>query len=275
MKNLAGKTAILTGASGGLGAHLVHAFASERINLLLVAFPGVELPKVQATAARETVRAEVLVADLRDAAERSRVIEHALRTFGGVDFLINNAGVEYSWAYHELTASQIAEVLAVNLEAPMLLTWQLLPHLLERVSGHIVNISSLAGKAGPGFQEPYAATKAALVAFTQSLRASYRGTGVSASVVTPGFIEAGIYTRLKETTGRQAPALLGACPPERVCRAVLRAIRNDCPEIVVSRYPVQPILALSALSPRFGEWFNRAIGVTDFFRRAAETNRRP
>ncbi len=275
MKNLAGRTAILTGASGGLGSHLVHALATERINLLLVAFPGVELPKVQATAARETVRAEVLVADLRDQKERSRVIEHALRTFGGVDLLINNAGVEYSWAYHELTSSQIAEVLAVNLEAPMLLTWQLLPHLLQRGSGHIVNISSLAGKAGPGFQEPYSATKAALVGFTQSLRASYHGSGVSASVVTPGFIEAGIYTRLKETTGNSAPMLLGACPPERVCRAVLRAIRNDCPEIIVNRFPVRPILALSALSPRFGEWFNRTIGVTKFFRRAAEMNRRP
>lgn len=275
MKQLAGRTAILTGASGGLGSHLVHALASEQINLLLVAYPGVELPRVQAVAAKETVRAEVLVADLRVPAERTRVIESALRHFGQVDLLINNAGVEYSWAYHELTASQIAEVIAVNLEAPMLLSWQLLPHLLERGTGHIVNISSLAGKAGPGFQEPYAATKAGLVGFTQSLRASYRGTGVSASVVTPGFIEAGIYTRLKETTGRAAPALLGACPPDRVCRAVIQAIREDRPELIVNRYPVRPILALSALFPSFGEWFNRTIGVTAFFRRAAELNRRP
>lgn len=275
MNNLAGRTAILTGASGGLGSHLVRALAAERINLLLVAYPGVELPNVQAVAAQQTVRAEVLVADLRMPAERSRVIETALNLFGNVDLLVNNAGVEYSWPYHELSASQIAEVLAVNLEAPMLLSWQLLPHFLERRQGHVVNISSLAGKAGPGFQEPYAASKAGLVAFTQSLRASYRGTGVSASVVTPGFIEAGIYTRLKETTGRAAPALLGACSPERVCRAVIRAIRQDRPELIVNRYPVQPILALSALSPRFGEWFNRVIGVTDFFRSAAELNRRP
>ncbi len=275
MNNLAGRTAILTGASGGLGSHLVRALAAERINLLLVAFPGVELPKVQAVAAQQTVRAEVLVADLRLAAERTKVIDTALKLFGTVDLLINNAGVEYSWTYHELTASQIAEVLAVNLEAPMLLTWQLLPHFLGRKQGHVVNISSLAGKAGPGFQEPYAATKAGLVAFTQSLRASYRGTGVSASVVTPGFIEAGIYSRLKETTGRPAPALLGACSPDRVCRAVIRAIRDDRPELIINRYPVRPILALSALFPTFGEWFNRAIGVTEFFRQAANLNRRP
>jgi short-subunit dehydrogenase len=274
MKKLAGRTAILTGASGGLGSHLVRALAAEHLNLLLVAFPGVELPKVQAVAAEQPVRAEVLTADLRVASERSRVIETALQIYGRVDLLINNAGVEYSAAYHELAASQIAEVLAVNLEAPMLLSWQLLPHLLGRKQGHIVNISSLAGKAGPGFQEPYAASKAGLVAFTQSLRATYRGTGVSASVVIPGFIEAGIYSRLKESTGRSAPALLGACSPERVCRAVFRAIREDRPEVIVNRYPVRPLLALSALSPRFGEWFNRAIGVTEFFRQAAKLNRR-
>ncbi len=269
IKSLSGCTAILTGASGGLGSHLVRTLAAEKMNLLLVAYPGIELPKVQAVAALQPVRSEILCADLRLAAERERVIATALDTFGRVDLLVNNAGVEYSAAMHDLSIEQIEEVLAVNLRAPMLLTRLLLPHLLKQGAGHIVNIASLAGKAGPGFQEPYAASKGGLIAFTQSLRASYRGTGVSASVITPGFVETGIYTRLKETTGRAAPALLGACPPERVCKAMLRAIRNDMPEILVSRYPVRPVLATSALFPRFGEWFNDAVGLTKFFRSAA------
>jgi short-subunit dehydrogenase len=145
---------------------------------------------------------------------------------------------------------------------------------LERRQGHIVNISSLAGKSGPAFQEPYAATKAGLVALTQSLRATYRGTGVSASVIVPAFVEAGIYARLKAKSGCAAPALLTGCSPEQVAQAVLRSIEGDVPEIIVSRYPIRPVLALSVLSPRLGGWITARMGVNDFFRRAAEAEKR-
>jgi short-subunit dehydrogenase len=186
---------------------------------------------------------------------------------------VNNAGVEYSSYYHELSEAKIKEVLSVNLEAPMMLSWLALPALLKQGSGHIVNISSLAGKSGPAFQECYSATKAALQGFTMSLRASYRGEGVSASVICPGFVEAGIYSRLKERAGRPAPAVLGAVRPERVARALLRAIDRDLPEVLVNRYPMRPLLALSALSPALGEWLSAKFGVNDFFRRVVDAEK--
>ncbi|MBL9175378.1 MAG: SDR family NAD(P)-dependent oxidoreductase [Verrucomicrobiales bacterium] len=269
MRPLAGATAILTGANGGLGTHLTKALAAEGMHLLLVAFPGVGLAELRAAIQGFPGRSEILVADLRVAAERTRVIETALTYFGSIDLLINNAGVEFSSAYHELSLDRILEVLRVNLEAPMDLTRLVIPGMLDRKRGHIVNISSLAGKSGPGFQEPYAATKAALSAFTQSLRNTYRGTGVSASAVTPGFVEAGIYTRLKQQTGRNAPPFLGSCTPQRVCSAVVRAVLRDVPEITLSRYPIEPVLALTALFPRLGEWITERTGVNDFFRQAA------
>ncbi|MCW5559040.1 MAG: SDR family NAD(P)-dependent oxidoreductase, partial [Verrucomicrobiae bacterium] len=161
------------------------------------------------------------------------------------------------------------------LEAPMDLTRRILPLMLAQRRGHIVNISSLAGKSGPGFQEPYAATKAGLSAFTMSLRSTYRGSGVSASAITPGFVDAGMYTRLQRQAGRSAPLLLGSCPPEAVCRALLRALRKDTPEICLNSYPIRPILALTALFPRFGEWLTERIGVNDFFRQAARMRSSP
>ena len=152
----------------------------------------------------------------------------------------------------------------------MLLTRLVLPEMLDRKCGHIVNMSSLAGKAGPAFQEPYAATKAALIAFTASLRASYRGTGVSASVICPGFVEAGIYAKLKKETGFAAPALLGTSLPEPVARAVLKAIRRDLPEVIVNSLPVKPLFATAILFPRLGEFLVGMTGAHRFFARAAD-----
>jgi len=272
LSQLSGATAILTGANGGLGTHLTRTLAAEGMNLLLVAFPGVGLQELRDAVRARAPRTEILVADLRCPEERARVVATADDCFGGADLLVNNAGVEFSAAFHELSLDQIHDVLRVNLEAPMDLSRRLLPGMLARGRGHIVNISSLAGKSGPGYQEPYAATKAGLSAFTLSLRSTYRGSGVSASAITPGFVEAGIYTRLKQHTGRAAPMLLGSCPPAAVCRAVLRAIRDDSPEIILNSHPMRPVLALMALSPRFGEWLTERIGVNEFFRLAARAS---
>ncbi len=277
MKNLKGLKVVLTGASGGIGVFLARALAREGMDLLLVAYPGSGLPELSDAASGLGVQSRVICADLREPAERERIIERAVAEFGRVDILINNAGVEYSSFYHELSIERIREVLAVNLEAPMMLTHLVLPGMLARRRGHIVNMSSLAGKSGPAYQESYAATKAALTAFTFSLRASYEGTGVSASVICPGFVEAGIYARLKARTGCAAPALLTGCPPEAVARAMLRAIRRDRAEIIVNRFPIRPVLGLAAACPALGAWITKRIGVHDFFRRviAAQARGKP
>ncbi len=268
-----GNTVLLTGASGGLGRVMAEAFARKGARLALVAHPGAELEHLRQSLAGNGTFAKAYIADLRDGKQRQDVLQRVRRDFGPVDVLVNNAGVEYTSVYHELTESQIAEVLAVNLEAPMFLTWHLLPEMLERRQGHIVNISSLAGKAGPACQEPYAATKAALVAFTASLRATYCGTGVSASVIVPGFVEAGIYARLKSSSGCSAPAVLAGCRPEVVAKALIKAIEADLPEVIVNRYPVRPLLALSALSPTLGNWFTSRMGVHEFFRKVIEARK--
>jgi short-subunit dehydrogenase len=215
-----------------------------------------------------------IAADLREPETRHEVLETVRKQFGSIDILVNNAGVEFTSAYHDLTESQIRHVLAINLEAPMILSRLVLPEMLNRKRGHIVNMSSLAGKSGPAYQEPYAATKAALVGFTTSLRATYRGTGVSASVIVPSFVEAGIYARLKARSGCTAPGLLTGCSAEQVAKGVLRAIQQDVPELIINRYPIRPVLALSALSPRLGDWIATRLGVHDFFRRVIEAEKR-
>jgi short-subunit dehydrogenase len=274
MRILAGQVVLLTGASGGLGTYMAQAFAARKVKLALVAHPGIELEDLRKSVTGSGAEALALTCDLRDPTRRREMLAAVKSRLGPIDVLVNGAGVEFNSAYHDLSEALIGEVLGVNLEAPMILSRLVLPEMLERRQGHIVNISSLAGKSGPAFQEPYAATKAGLVAFTQSLRATYRGSGVSASVIVPAFVEAGIYARLKAKSGCAAPALLTGCSPEQVAQAVLRSIEGDVPEIIVSRYPIRPVLALSALSPRLGDWITARMGVNDFFRRAAEAEKR-
>jgi short-subunit dehydrogenase len=275
MKDLRGRTAILTGASGGLGNYIAPALARAGMNLTLVAFPGAGLGGVRSAVEKQGVRAIALDLDLRDAEQRLEVVSATLGEFGGIDVLVNNAGVETSATYHELSEADIGNILAVNLEAPMMLTRAVLPGMVRQGRGHIVNMSSLAGDFGAGYQEAYSVSKAGVRAFTYSLRGTYRGTGVSASVVCPGFVEAGIYARIKARIGRPAPGLLGAgvCSPEQVARAVVRAIRRDWPEVFVSRIPVRPFLALFPISPALGAWFtDKILGVHDFFKAVANAH---
>jgi short-subunit dehydrogenase len=274
MKISAGQLVLLTGASGGLGVYMARAFATRGANLALVAYPGTGLEDLRKEVQQLGVRAVALASDLRDPSERRKVVEQVSNEFGPIQILVNNAGVEFTSAYHELSEENIHEIIGVNLEAAMVLTRLVLPEMLRRAAGHIVSISSLAGRSGPAFQEPYAATKAGLVAFTSSLRATYRRQGVSASVVTPGFVEAGIYANLKARSGCSAPGLLGTSTPETVARAVIRAVEKDVPEIIVNPLPVRPLLALSALMPVFGERIINQIGTNDFFRRVVEAEKR-
>jgi len=275
MKTLRGCNILITGASGGIGIHISKALAAQGANLALVAHPGTGLQELAGSLKSQSIRVIARPVDIRIPGERQQMLEWVQRELGNIDVLVNNAGVEHTYPFHELTTDQIADVLQVNLEAPMLLTHSLLPGMLYRKSGHIVNISSLAGKSGPACQESYAATKAALVAFNYSLRATYRGTGVSASVITPGFVEAGIYSRIKETAGRSAPALLAATSAENVAQAVVKSILSDKAEIIVNRYPIRPVLALNALWPAFSENFAEWVGANGFFRMVAEKSRRP
>ncbi|HZT23415.1 MAG TPA: SDR family oxidoreductase [Verrucomicrobiae bacterium] len=269
-----GDVVLLTGAPGGLGAFLARAFAARKTRQVLVAHPGASLEDLQREIERRGETAVAVQCDLRDAAQRRQLFEDIRRQFGPVDILVNNAGVEFTAAYHELSEDEIYETLRVNLEAPLILSRLALPEMLARRRGHIVNISSLAGKSGPACEEPYAATKAGLIAFTASLRASYRRLGVSASVIVPGFVEAGIYAKLKARSGCSAPALLGTSPPERIPQAVLRAIEKDLPELIVNPLPVRPLLALTALCPRLGEWLTDRVGANDFFKQVVAAQKR-
>jgi short-subunit dehydrogenase len=165
---------------------------------------------------------------------------------------------------------QIEYVIRVNLLGTMILTRLVLPGMLKRGQGHIVNMSSLSGKAGPPYSESYAATKAGIIAFTESLRSEYYKTGIGCSVICPGFVEAGIYQRVVDETGQRISRLLGTSSPEAVANAVVQAIKKDLPEIIINPGPTRLLTALAELSPWFGEKLMRLVGVVQWFETVAK-----
>lgn len=266
MKELRGRNAILTGASRGLGVHIARALAREGINLVLAARSTDALEEVCEEVRSLDVRAVAVPADLADAAQVEALADEAERAVGSVDIVVNNAGIELTASYEEYPLDQIEAAVKVNLLAAMLLTRAVLPGMLIRGRGHIVNMSSLAGKIGFPCQTPYAATKAGLIMFTRSLRAELVDKPVEASVVCPGFVDdAGMYAR-REHSDVAAPKLLMPTTTDKVVAAVIKAIKQDAAELIVNPLPMRPLTALREVIPGITPYIHKAIGTTDFAR---------
>ncbi len=273
MKNLSGGTAVITGASRGIGVHIARALANEGMNLVLAARSAEGLERVATEMEGLGVRALVVPTDVADAAARRALIDAAIAEFGSIDLLVNNAGIEAAVNYHEQDPAEIEHTIAVNLTALMMLTQLVLPGMLERKRGHVVNMASLAGKTGTGYEAVYSTTKHGVMGFTRSLRQEYHGSGVSLSVICPGFVsETGMYADAMEPAGVKAGRLVGTSKPEKVARAVIKAIKKDKPEIIVNPNAVRVLLTIGEASPRLGEAMVRALRANEVFQRTAEYN---
>lgn len=273
MRPLEGRAAVVTGASRGLGRYIARALAREGVALGLVARSADELEEVaRRLTAEHDVPATAMPADLTERTELEAVAGRAEQELDAVDVLVNNAGVTAPYPFHRRDPEDIRAAVDLNLLAPLLLTRHLLPGMVDRNRGHVVNISSLAGKAGPPYEEVYGATKAGVIGFTESLRREYHGTGVGASVICPGYVVGtGMYVDAVEETGARAPKRVGRATPEAVAEAVLRAIRDDEPELIVNSTPVRPLTVLSEASPRLGEWLGRRLGLFQAFERGVRS----
>jgi short-subunit dehydrogenase len=274
MKNLQGGTALVTGASGGLGTHIARRLAREGMNVAVSGRREDALAGVVAELTALGVRAVAVPADLSELSTVDPLIDGVEAALGPIDVLVNNAGVEAVGAFTTYTREELTSMVDVNLTAPLLLTHRLTPGMLERERGHVVFIASVAGKIGPAFNEPYAATKAGLIGLTQSLRAEYSDAPIGFSVVCPGFIAGdGMYARMVEQ-GHSSNRMMGETTTEKVSEAVVHAIREDRAEILESGAPIRPMLALAQLAPGLVERLAPKFGVTDLFRGVAATRGR-
>lgn len=223
--DLAGKKALLTGATGGLGRAIARALAERGAELSLSGRSEEALTALGAELPGSGHRA--LPADLAEPGAAERLAAEA----GPVDVLVANAGLPGAGRMEDFSAEEVARALRVNLEAPMLLAQALYPGMLERGAGHLVFVASLSGKAPSPRSAIYNATKFGLRGFALGLRADLHPQGVGVSIVSPGFVrDAGMFA----DSGARPPAGLGTASPSEVAKATVRAIEADKVEIVVA-----------------------------------------
>jgi short-subunit dehydrogenase len=269
MEQLRGRTALVTGASGGIGRQIARRLADEGMDVVVSGRREDVLDEVVAELRGRGVKSEAVPADLGDLGQVDPLIERSEAALGELDVLVNNAGIETVGAFTAYSREQLTSMVDVNLTAPLLLTHHVVPGMLERGRGHVVFISSLGGKIGPAYNEPYGATKAGLIGLNQALRAEYRDAPIGFSVICPGFTAGdGMYQRMVDE-GVKSNLLIGETTTEKVAERVVEAIRHDRPELIESGSPIRPLLALNQLAPRLGEWMTERSGGTAIFRRAA------
>jgi short-subunit dehydrogenase len=236
---LRGAQVLVTGASSGIGQAVALSFARAGARLMLTGRDEHRLARVA-----DRTGADALVADLADPAGLSQLLD-AATTPPLPQVVVHCAGIGHVAAAGEQDDAVLERLLAVNLRAPVLLTGAVLPGMRAAGAGHLVFVTSIAGRLGVAGESAYAASKGALDAYAASLAAEIGGTGVGVTTVVPGVVDTAFFRSRNVGYGRRFPRPV---PAARVAAALRRAVQQDRAEVVVPAWLRLPI-AVRALAP--------------------------
>lgn len=220
------ETVLVTGASGGIGEALAWQFAQAGSDLVLVARSEDKLNALaKKIEERHTVRATVIACDLSEEGSVQRLVAKVKAENLTVDVLVNNAGYGLTGAFSELPLEEQLNMLRLNVVALTELTGAFWPNMIDRGRGGVLNVSSLAGFTPTPFLAVYAATKAYVLAFSESLWEEARGTGVKVSCLCPGTTESGFHDRAG--TSEVPSGQMARMSAERVARIAYEGFQSD------------------------------------------------
>lgn len=244
--NITGKHILITGAGGGIGALLARALAKKGGVLLLADRQLEPLEKLRAEIAASGGEAGVAVADLLREEAPQQLADAAVRELGEVDILVNLAGILSFSLFQNESAQSIERLWRINVIAPMQLTRILLPQMLARGSGKIVNIGSVFGSIGFAYFANYSANKFAVRGFSQALRRELEGTGVGVTYIAPRYtrtpINAGAVSRMSEALK------MNMDDPGVVAENIVHAIETDAKERYIG-FPESLFVRVNAVLP--------------------------
>jgi uncharacterized protein len=243
------KTAVVTGASSGIGRVLALRLARAGARVALVARREVELRQVAGEIAQAGGTALVVPCDVGDRAQVFAAADAAVHHFGGVDILVNNAGYGHHRPFLEWDLDDMERLLRVNFLGTLYWTKALLPQMVARRTGWIVFMASVAGKLGVPDESAYAASKFAMVGLAEALSIELEDAGVHVLTVCPGTINTPFFDA--EALARMPPvARRMMIPPEKVADAVVEGLARGRYEITVPRFIAAGYI-VRALAPGF------------------------
>lgn len=253
MKNLKDRVVLITGASGGIGRAIAHAFEDEGARLVLT-----DLPEAIAALRKEFPRALALPMNVLDAKSIQRACKEVLKSTGAPHVLVNNAGIVFGGAFTEVPLEKHRQTIELNTIAPAAVTHAFLPRMLER-EGHLVYIASASGFIGLPYGTTYAASKWGLIGFAESIRCelNVKQSPVRVSIVCPSYVDTGLFE------GARGPWLTPVLQPVDVGRAVVKAVKNKEPYVKMP-WSVYLINAARVFLPvSLFDWFMRVTGTSE------------
>lgn len=264
MQDWQGKVVLVTGASSGLGRTIATAFAARKARVVIVARGADELQKTADELRARGHDVTAIPADVTRQESVDALMAGVIEKFGQLDALVNNAGRTARGAILDTSPEDFRDMLDVNLLGVVRMTRAAAPYLL-RSRGHLINISSLAGKSASRYLGAYPASKFAVTAYTQQLRLELEPQGLHVLLVCPGPIARATPRHAPIDTGQNLPAdaykpgggvKVSLISPERLTERILRACERRDPEVVIPG-KARILFAISQLSPRLGDWLVR------------------
>ena len=247
-----GRRVWITGASSGIGEALALAFHQAGAKLILSARREEELKRVQSACGGKP-NTRVLPLDVTNAGELPEKTRTALDMFGGIDILVLNAGITQRSRTRETDESVYRRLMEVNFFAPEAMARAVLPSMLAQKSGHMVVISSVAGKFGVPMRSGYSATKFALHGFFEALRAEEERNGIHVTLVCPGYIRTEISLAALRGDGRKHAKmdseLARGMPADQCARLILKGVAGKKKEIVVAAAREKALVYLKRFFP--------------------------
>jgi 3-oxoacyl-[acyl-carrier protein] reductase len=259
MNTIRGKRALVTGAASGIGRAITLALAREGAELFLVDIDALRLEASAAAARQFNVKVTAAVCDLAQGADITATVEACRAACGGLDILVNSAGVIHYGAVAEMTAEQWQRLIAVNLLAPIQLVRELLPLLSAQRESHIVNVCSVLGLVPGRKLLAYQTSKFGLVGFSLGLRAELCGRNVGVTALCPGLVDTPMMDKFGPTWLRKSVSLGRLSlitTAEAVAKRAIWSIRGNRGLVVVSMGG-QLVWRLYRLSPGLVLWLFR------------------
>jgi short-subunit dehydrogenase len=248
-REIAGSRAIVTGASGGIGREIAWQLARQGAQVVLVARREDRLRELAGRIAAAGGRAEVVAGDLADPQTRQRAVDTAKAAFGGLDVLVNNAGIGAVGLFEHADPHRVRTVMEVNFFALVEMTRLALPLLKQGKKPIVVNVASVFGQRGVPYNSEYCASKFAVRGFSEALRAELSVHGIDVLVVCPGTTDTEFFDHIIERTGEPAWPRHAPQSAAAVARQTVRAIRHGRHEIVPDTWG-KLFCWLNRLSPR-------------------------